>query len=393
MISVDQAKNILIENIQNSKTEVLGLLKSLGHVLSVDIRSEINVPSFDNSAMDGYCFQFVEGQSTYKIQSQIQAGDTDLDDILPGNCARIYTGAMMPKGADTVVQQELVSVNDGVISFDIDKLEKGLNVRLEGAQNKIGEVIVSRGTKITPSVIGLLASIGIPQVQVFKKPSVGIVITGNELIEVGEFLEKGKIYNSNEYALCALLQSIGIEQIECFKASDSLESVIDALNHARAKNDFVLVTGGISVGDFDFVNRAMSIIGVKELFYKVRQKPGKPLWVGKIQDQWFFALPGNPAAVITCFNQYVKPTILNLSGHSNSFEPLAQLPLQNSVSKKAGLTHFLKGYYTMDSVRILKSQESFNMKSFNAANCIVEIPENAEQLSENTLVYVYPLPN
>ena len=393
MVSVEQAKSILIENIQPSKTEVVGLLQSLGCVLSCDIRSDINVPSFDNSAMDGYCFQFIEGQSVYRIQGQIQAGDTYHEEIQPGNCARIYTGAMLPKGADTVIQQELVSVSENAISFDINKVERGLNVRVEGSQNKLGEIIASKGTKITPSLIGLLASIGVPQVEVYCKPNVGIVITGNELIEIGQLLEKGKIYNSNEFALSALLQSIGIENVACFKANDTLESVIEALNHARINNDIVLVTGGISVGDFDFVNRAMTSIGVTELFYKVKQKPGKPLWVGKIENQWFFALPGNPAAVITCFNQYVKPTILSTIGYSNCFEALAMLPLSNSVNKKTGLTHFLKGYYTLDSVKILNSQESFNMKSFNTANCIVEIPEDIEEISENSLVSVYPLPD
>jgi molybdopterin molybdotransferase len=168
--------------------------------------------------------------------------------------------------------------------------------------------------------------------------------------------------------------------------------VVECVQKASESSDLVVLTGGISVGDFDFVKTAMEQIGVEELFYKVKQKPGKPLFVGLKQSKWYFALPGNPAAVITCFNQYLKPTIEKLMGHQNAFQPIARLPLAEDYRKNPGLTHFLKGFYTFNDVKLLKGQESFNLASFNSANCIVELPEESEFLEKGTLVSIYPLP-
>ncbi len=392
MVTVEEARGILKAHIQLGETTVLPIVSAVGKILAQDIISQINVPSFHNSAMDGYCFGHENDRNRYKIGGQIQAGDTHLDPVHPGFCSRIYTGAMIPDGADTVVQQELVTIEGDEIVFDSSKIIKGANVRLEGSQNLFGDVLASRGTKITPSLVGLLASIGVSEVEVIALPNVSIVITGNELVEVGEPLQKGQIYNSNEFALKALFSCIGIMEVQVFKAEDSLESVTKAIKMAKLNSDFVVVTGGISVGDFDFVRQAMLDIGANELFYKIKQKPGKPLWVGKITNQWFFALPGNPAAVVTCFNQYLKPVILSVAGHSNAFLPIAGLPLQNSFKKKSGLTHFLKGQFTVDGVRILDAQESFNMKSFNQANCIVEVAAELEDISTGTILRVYPLP-
>ena len=392
MIAVQEAREILKTNAKPSNHEEVNLLDAIGRILANDVCSAMNVPSFNNSAMDGYCFQWIEGQNSYKIQGQIQAGDTAKYSVNNGSCFRIYTGAMMPEGANTVVQQELVTIENDTITFDIAKLEKGANVRLEASQSKIGDVVAKKSSKITPSMIGLLASIGVSKVSVFAKPKVSLVITGDELVELGEKLQKGQIYNSNEYSLKALLFSVGIKEIEVFRATDTLESVKNALQMAKSIADIVIVTGGISVGEYDFVKQAMFEHNIPELFYKIKQKPGKPLWVGKSNEKWFFALPGNPAAVVTCFNQYVKPVLGMVSGNQNAFDPMMKLPTANTFKKKAGLTHFLKGFYTQNEVTILTAQESFNMESFNKANCIVEIPEEIEIVEINTPLFVYPLP-
>jgi molybdopterin molybdotransferase len=299
---------------------------------------------------------------------------------------------MIPQDVDTVIQQELVSVSDGKIKIDLHKAKKGANIRTEGSQSKIGDIVASAGTKISPSLLGLLASNGIEKVKVFDEPKVSIIITGNELVNVGFPLEKGQIYNSNEFALKALLKVCGLNLIDVFHAVDTLESVVDQISKANESADIVILTGGISVGDFDFVKLAMQQIGVEELFYKVKQKPGKPLFVGLSNEKWYFALPGNPAAVITCFNQYLKPTIEMLMGHQHSFLPIAMLPLKEDYHKNAGLTHFLKGFYTFNDVELLKGQESFNLASFNIANCIVLLPEELDFVQKGTLVAVYQLP-
>lgn len=392
MVSVQEAIAKIQEKIQQMPIVELSLYNALGKVLAENVIANINVPSFDNSAMDGYCFKWIEGHNEYDIVAQIQAGDNQNIAIRPFQCARIYTGAMIPQEVDTVIQQELVSVSDGKITIDLHKAKKGANIRAEGSQSKIGDIVASAGTKISPSLMGLLASNGIENVKVFDEPKVSIIITGNELVNVGFSLEKGQIYNSNEFALKALLKVCGLNHIDVFHAVDTLESVVGQISKANESADIVILTGGISVGDFDFVKLAMQQIGVKELFYKVKQKPGKPLFVGMKQSKWYFALPGNPAAVITCFNQYLKPTIEMMMGHQQSFLPIAMLPLKEDYHKNAGLTHFLKGFYTFNDVELLKGQESFNLASFNIANCIVQLPDDLDFVQKGTLVAVYQLP-
>ena len=392
MVSVQEAIAKIQEKIQQMPVVELSLYNGLGKVLAENVIANINVPSFDNSAMDGYCFKWIEGHNEYDIVAQIQAGDTQNIAIRPFQCARIYTGALIPQEVDTVIQQELVSVSDGKITIDLHKAKKGANIRTEGSQSKIGDIVASAGTKISPSLLGLLASNGIEKVKVFDEPRIAIIITGNELVNVGFPLEKGQIYNSNEFALKALLKVCGLNLIDVFHAVDTLESVVGQISKANESADIVILTGGISVGDFDFVKLAMQQIGVEELFYKVKQKPGKPLFVGMKQSKWYFALPGNPAAVITCFNQYLKPTIEMMMGHQQSFLPIAMLPLKEDYHKNAGLTHFLKGFYTFNDVELLKGQESFNLASFNIANCIVQLPDDLDIVQKGTLVAVYQLP-
>ncbi len=392
MVSVQEAIAKIQEKIQQMPVVELSLYNGLGKVLAENVIANINVPSFDNSAMDGYCFNWIEDHNEYDIVAQIQAGDTQDIAIRPFQCARIYTGAMIPQDADTVIQQELVSVSDGKITIDLHKAKKGANIRTEGSQSKIGDVVASAGTKISPSLLGLLASNGIEKVKVFDEPKISIIITGNELVNLGFPLEKGQIYNSNEFALKALLKVSGINDVHIFHAVDTLESVVECVQKASELADIVVLTGGISVGDFDFVKTAMQKVGVEEMFYKVKQKPGKPLFVGMKRSKWYFALPGNPAAVITCFNQYLKPTIEMMMGHQQSFLPIVMLPLAESYLKNGGLTHFLKGHYTFENVTLLKGQESFNLASFNIANCIVELPEELESIEKGTLVSVYQLP-
>ena len=392
MVSVQEAIAKIQEKIQQMPVVELSLYNGLGKVLAENVIANINVPSFDNSAMDGYCFKWIEGHNEYDIVAQIQAGDTQNVAIGNFQCARIYTGAMIPQEVDTVIQQELVSVSDGKITIDLHKAKKGANIRTEGSQSKIGDIVASAGTKISPSLLGLLASNGIEIVKVFDEPRIAIIITGNELVNVGFPLEKGQIYNSNEFALKALLKVCGLNLIDVFHAVDTLESVVGQISKANESADIVILTGGISVGDFDFVKLAMQQIGVEELFYKVKQKPGKPLFVGMKQSKWYFALPGNPAAVITCFNQYLKPTIEMMMGHQQSFLPIAMLPLKEDYHKNAGLTHFLKGFYTFNDVELLKGQESFNLASFNIANCIVQLPDDLDIVQKGTLVAVYQLP-
>ena len=391
MISVSESIEILKSNIQTLGIEKRDLIDSIGRVLSSDVLAKVNVPSFNNSAMDGYAICFESERTDYQVKYNIQAGDTNVYILNENEVARIYTGAPVPDNANAVIQQELVNVNGSNISFDPEKFKLGMNIRTLGSQCFENQIIASQGVLVTPAILGLLASAGVFEVEVYKMPKVSVIITGNELQKPNHKLEFGQIYNSNEFALIGLLKSMGIGQIDTYQVIDELTEVEKTVQTALDQSDVLIVTGGVSVGDFDFVKQALENNQVKSLFYKVKQKPGKPLFVGKKQDQWVFALPGNPAAVITCFNQYVKPSILAISGRKNTFEPTAILPLKNSFKKAAGLTFFVKGKFDYQGVEILLGQESFNLLSFNAANCIVKIDNTIESLEIGSLVEVYPL--
>jgi molybdopterin molybdotransferase len=388
MISVSDAKMILKKNISPLPSTVISIAEAIGFVLSHDIESGVDVPSFTNSSMDGYAFQYTEDRRSYKVTQSVQAGEISRTYLQTGEAARIFTGAALPPGADTVVQQELVKAVEDSIEFDQGCVSKGANVRLRGAQCSAGDVVVKKGSVVTPGLVGLSASLGIKSVQVYSPPSVGIIITGNELVEPGEFLPAGKIYNSNEPALLAYLGLLRIRNVESFRARDDRQELKKTLEHCLAKFDAVIITGGISVGDYDFVEAVLSESGAEILFHGVKQKPGKPMCAGRYEGKIVFALPGNPASVITCFNQYVKPGLLGMMGHANSFCEDSIIPLANEWQKKAGLTQILKGRIDSGKVNILAGQDSFNLLPFNEADCFVILDEEKEFFQAGTEVRI-----
>lgn len=391
MIAVKEAKQLIDRSIVRDVSSNLSLVSATNLVLADDVPAAIDVPSFDNAAMDGYAFRYCPETYSYKISQHIQAGDPVVKGSGSGEAVRIFTGAPVPVGFDTVIQQELCSVANGVVEFDISGIKKGANVRMQGTQNRKGDIVVKAGTVIKPATIGLLASVGVTTVAVHTPPSVAFIITGNELQEAGTELQSGHIYNSNEPVLEAFITCLGIKKYCRFKVKDDPALLKEKVALCLEKFDVLILTGGISVGEYDFVQEALINKGVEALFYKVKQKPGKPLFVGKKKDKWVFALPGNPAAVITCFHQYVKPCILGMMGYRNTFEPDAVLPLSNEFHKKAGLTYFLKAKKENNTVVILNGQDSFNLLPFAEADCIVVADETVEYLPAGTLVSVYNL--
>jgi molybdopterin molybdotransferase len=390
MISVNEAKEIIGKN-GRRKTITVHLDQSIERILSENVHSSIDVPSFDNSAMDGFAFCYDPTVTSYQIISTIKAGD--LTDLLlrKGETAQIFTGAPMPKGADTVVQQEITNRRGNEVLFDKTLVKQGANVRKAGSQCKAGDVIAKAGGMITPGSIGLFASVGLDKVKVYSPPCVGIIVTGNELQEIGQPLQKGRIYNSNAPLLKAYLHTLGVPKIEIFQTEDRPEVLKEVIKMCIAQYDMLLVTGGISIGEYDFVHSCLLNEGVQQMFYKIKQKPGKPIFVGTKDDKLVFGLPGNPASVIACFNQYVKPYLRHFMGHENVWLPSAVLPLAVDVRKRAGLTHFLKGMTANGKVSILPGQDSYNMLPFNEANCLVEIGQDTEFLPAGSKVNVYNL--
>lgn len=391
MISVEEAKNLLQQHQLSGKKGTVALDDSLGLCLSTDIQSPVDIPFFDNSAMDGYAIRWKDGKSNRKLRTETKIRAGEMGNFILGEdeAIRIFTGAPIPNGADTVIQQELTNIEGSLFKFDIEKFERGANVRKKGAQNTTGTLIAKRGSEITPGMIGLLASVGLDQVPVYLPPTVGIILTGDELLEVGEPLTFGKVYDSNGHVLKTYLNKIGVKVIEMSKSIDDPELLQSQINDFIQRFDVLIISGGISVGDYDFVKMGLENAGVKELFYKIKQKPGKPLYVGYRDHQWIFALPGNPASTLTCFNQYVKPCLESWMGKSETWQPTGLLPLKEDFRKNQGLTFFLKAKEQNGSIEILKGQESFNLISYGSANCIAEIPEDIEFLPKGSMVKFY----
>lgn len=389
IISVSEAKARLKSHIPIGSKQLCPIRLTNGKVLANNIIAPMDVPSFDNSAMDGYAIAWEDAGESREVVGLVAAGDSELKSLQKGEAARIFTGAPIPPGADTVIQQEKILRTGNQIQFVRKDFRQGASVRLRGTQCKQGDEILKAGTQINPGTIALFASLGIAEVEIFDLPKIALVVTGNELREVGQELNPGQIYNSSGPAIQAYLTAIGVKDIQIFHAEDDFEKVILTIKEALKVSDFLLLTGGISVGDFDFVKDGLGENDVEEIFYKISQRPGKPLFAGKKEGKVVFALPGNPASVLTCFLNYVKPSILQWAGHSDPWKPTLVLPLADLFTKSVNLTFFLKAKIENGKVQILPGQESFNLLSFGQADGLAEISMETEFLEAGMLVSFY----
>ncbi|GMQ27822.1 molybdopterin molybdotransferase MoeA [Algoriphagus confluentis] len=390
MISVSEAKSILQKLNLPNRAVSLPISLAIGHFLAQSLSSKIDVPSFDNSAMDGYAFAWEEGIDRLEVMGEAAAGSSDLPKIEKGQAVRIFTGAPLPAGADSVIMQEKVKRVGDFIQFKPEDATQGNHVRYRGTQCRQGEVVAEAGAKITPGLVSLLASVGVNEVLVSLAPKVAIIITGNEIQELGKPLEPGQIYNANGPALESWLKNLGISEIQQIKVQDQKEAVVEALSQTLEEYDLVIFTGGISVGDYDFVKIAVEENGVRQLFYKLKQRPGKPLYAGEKEGKIVFALPGNPGSVLSCFLQYVKPVIQSWKRDPEAWNYFKNLPLSQDFEKKIPLTQFLKARIQNGKVQVLQGQESFNLIAFGLADGFVEILEESSYVEAGRLVRFYP---
>lgn len=392
MISVERAIHFVQQqSFQTYQKEKINLSESDGYFLAEDILSPIHMPPFDQSAMDGYAL-YLHESNTYIVIDEIKAGAGKNPVLQPGEAVRIFTGAPVPDMANVVVMQEKVVIKDNILIIK-ESVSIGENIRPLGEQVKKGEVALKKGTKLTPAAIGFLASIGIKKVCVFKKPSIALIATGNELIEISQPLIRGKIYESNNAMLSSALASIGYQNISTFKIEDNEERTYEVLNKMLAKKEVILITGGVSVGDYDFVYKALQKLEVETIFYKVKQKPGKPLFFGKKGNTLVFGLPGNPASALTCFYIYVYPALQKISGESD-FKP--SKIVKKSVShfaKRGNRAQFLKAILKDGAIHILEGQSSAMLQSFALANALVYMPETLHEINPGDKVEIIVLPN
>ncbi len=343
--------------------------------------------------MDGYAFSFESWKqhTKLKISVTIPAGSHTQTKLEPFQAARIFTGAPVPPGADTVVMQEKTTVANGELIIDDTLIAAGANVRSAGAEIRAGELALSKNALLTPAAIGFLTAIGIVSVMVYPSPAVSIIVTGDELQQPGKPLLYGQVYESNSIALKSALQQFHINDISVFSVQDNLAQLTDLLRQAIAQSDVVFLTGGISVGDFDFVLQASINNGVQQLFHKIKQRPAKPLYFGKKKNTYIFGLPGNPASGLTSFYEYAAPLLGRLVNRNLGLQVL-MAPLEAGFKKPAGLTHFLKGWFNGQSVAVLGAQESYRLSSFAKANCLVQVAENVTTCAEGELVEIHLLP-
>lgn len=394
MISVTEAKDILHRVTLVPKIMRCALPEAIGYILAEDIYALTDIPAFNQSSMDGYAFAFADWQSNQELQvvAAVPAGRGDRLVLRKGEAARVFTGAPLPEGADTVVMQEVTEVQQNRLTIQQPALQRGDNFRPQGSEIREGEPALPAGTPVTASAIGFIAGMGHQQVVVYAPPAVTIIITGDELQTPGEPLQYGQVYEASSFMLRAALTQMGITHINVLYAADNLSATVTALQQALQGADIVLLTGGVSVGDFDFVVKATEQCGVQQLFHRVKQRPGKPLYAGVKGLVTVFGLPGNPSSVLTCFYQYVWPLLRRCMGQQPALTQL-QVPLAAQHYKPHQLTHFLKGHYHNGSVTVLAAQESYRMRSFAVANCFVALEEPSRQYEAQEQVTIFLLPN
>ena len=393
-LRVDKAREAILSCLSPViDVEVIPLKQSLGRVLSQEIVPQINVPAHDNSAMDGYAVRFsdlLEKDTPLREIGTALAGKPFGRKLGAGECVRIMTGAVMPEGADTVVIQEVVQKNGERITLPAGQ-KKAQNVRYAGEDLKIGTPVLKSGQMLKPADIGLIASLGIGEVKVKRKLRVAFFATGDELASIGAPLKEGEVYDSNRYTLHGMLARLGVEIIDMGVVRDDPKELEKGFRKAAEAADVVITTGGVSVGEADFVKQLMAKLG-EVLFWKIAMRPGRPMAFGKIGSAFLFGLPGNPVAVMVTFYQFVRDALIHLSGRNGEPLPLLKALASENLRKVPGRTEYQRGVlFQQDSewkVRTTGQQGSGVLRSMSEANCFIVLEHERAAVKAGELVSV-----
>lgn len=368
MVTIEEALKIIKDQQVKLRTESRTLDECLNFSLSEDITAPFDMPSFNNSAMDGYalCGIFEE----YKIVGEVAAGDVVQQELNEGEAARIFTGAKVPDNTTAVMMQEKTKVSGNKLFLEQEP-KKGQSIRKKGEELKKGQVVFETGYTITPAGIGMIGSLGMDKVEVFKKPIINLITTGNELVKPGKPKQEGQIYESNSYALAAACETYRFPCQDKMQIEDNFEAIKFGIKKSLKTADVLILSGGISVGDYDFVKQALEENGVDEQFYKVFQKPGKPLYFGRKEDKFVFALPGNPASSLSCFYVYILPLLFQLSGSEKSGLERNTFPVSHDYENSSDRPSFLKAKVKNGKVEILNGQGSSMILYMALGNALV----------------------
>jgi molybdopterin molybdotransferase len=397
-VTVNTALESILKSVIPLGSESISILDAGGRIIYDDIISDSDIPPFNNSAMDGYAILFEDSTSAsldnpkkLKIIGEIKAGDDYYKKILTNNKAvRIMTGAPVPPGANAVIQFEDTTEEDDVVKIfrEVKKLE---NIRFAGEDIKNGSIVFSNGHMLKSVDIGLLASLNHSDVKVYKRPEVAIIATGDEIVEPGTVIKSGQIRNSNSYAIFSEVKKYNAVPSYLGIAGDTVKETRKKLEHAL-NSDIVITTGGVSKGKYDFVTDVMAELGINVVFEGVKMKPGMPCVFGKKNNVLLFGLPGNPVSAMISFIQFVGPAILKMMGAKKIEKPFVNAVLKEDIKKKAGRTHFIRGYFTIENgdmhVSTTGPQGSGILRSMSEANCLIVLPMNVEKVNSGEKVLI-----
>ncbi len=390
-MSVSQARQFIQQFLSPViETESMPIMQSLGRVLAADIISPSNVPNHNNSAMDGFAFKFSANLKTLNIIGTAFAGKAFAGAVKAGECVKIMTGAVIPAGADTVMMQERIAVKSDRITL-LDEPKLGANVRLAGEDLKIGQTVLAKGHVMKPADLGLVASLGIGEISVFRPLKVAFFSTGDELVSVSKKLEEGQIYDSNRYTLFGMLSRLGVVISDLGVVPDKPDFLEATLLKAASENDVVITSGGVSVGEADFMKGLLVKHG-QVLFWKINMKPGRPLAYGKVGNSHYFGLPGNPVSAMVTFYQFVREALICLMGSTAKPLPMFKVECVQAIKKATGRTEFQRGILFEENgtwkVKPLPNQGSGVLSSMSAANCFIVLDEIMGNCVSGTMVKV-----
>ncbi|SEA23881.1 gephyrin-like molybdotransferase Glp [Alkalimonas amylolytica] len=374
--------------------EYLGLAAALGRVLVKDIRAEVTVPAFDNSAMDGYAVRLAEAEpgKTLPLAGTALAGHAFEGEVPPDHCVRITTGAVLPAGLDTVVMQEQVEQNgQGIRLLHVPKL--GEHVRKAGEDIAPGQLLLSRGQRLTAVDLGLLASIGLAEVAVQRCIKAAVFSTGDELIAPGQPLPAGHLYDSNRVVLSAMLKRLDCEVLDLGLLPDKPDRIRQAIQRAAEEADVLITSAGVSVGDADYTRKLLSELGDIG-FWKVAMKPGKPFAFGSLGKCWFFGLPGNPVAAVATMDLLVQPVLRRLAGEPIAKQQSLEAVAAESMKKAPGRADFQRGFYQQLNgqlqVKPIGRQSSAVLSGTAKANCYIALEQERSQVEAGETVRILP---
>lgn len=379
MVSIEEAQYIILRKITTTESQSVSLLHSLGQVIAADVIAPWDIPLSDNSAMDGYTFSSQAPQKEHWVVADfIPAGSQRTVEVAPGEAVKIMTGAPIPPGCDTVVPVEEVEQTANGIRLT-GMVKPGAHIRRRGEDIKAGEMVISAGSVIRPQEIGMMVTLGMSTVPIYRPVRVAILATGDELLEAGSVPDAGKIVNSNSYSLAAQVQEAGGEPLILGIASDTDEATIEKIREGLAA-DILITTGGVSVGDRDCVKESIIALGGELLFWKVNMKPGKPVAFAILEDKPVFALPGNPVAAMVGFEMFVRPVMLRMMGHSRIHRPRVRATVHEEIRNRGERPHLVRGLVSLKHgvyhVTTAASQSSANLASMTRSNGLLCLDPN-----------------